>query len=130
MRTKGAKNIGLRKAKARAWNQFSLYIRRRDGFKCVTCGRTYPENQRGGIQGGHFVAGRHNSILFDERNCHAQCYGCNVMKRGAPTQYWLFMEQKYGRAVIDELIFLDSQTKQMKEADFQEIYEKYKKLNT
>lgn len=112
--------------KARAWDAFSKFIRTRDQHKCITCGRTYPEGTHGGIQAGHFVAGRHNSVLFDERNCHAQCYGCNVMKKGNTTEYWVFMENRYGRKVIDELRELDKQVKQMKAVDYEQVYLKYK----
>ena len=129
------KKVSLSKAKKKAWTIFSLYIRTRDAIlttgtkdscKCVTCGRIYPLKSLGGLQAGHFIAGRRNSIIFDERNCHAQCYGCNVMKRGNTTEYWLFMEKEYGRVVIDELLGLDKETKQFKVFELEEIAEKYK----
>jgi DNA repair exonuclease SbcCD ATPase subunit len=46
--------------------------------------------------------------LFDERNCHAQCYGCNVMKKGNMVKYYKFMLKQYGQKVIDELEELDT----------------------
>jgi hypothetical protein len=56
-----------------------------------------------GIQAGHFIDGRYNAILFDERGIHPQCMGCNVMLNGRKEEYFVFMEGKYGREVIDEL---------------------------
>lgn len=107
-----AKKGSLSAHKKKAWTAFSLFIRTRDCLKtansleqgsCVTCGRPYPLSGVGGLQAGHFIAGRGNSLLFDERNCHAQCYGCNMGRGGAYVEYFVFMEQNYGREVIEEL---------------------------
>lgn len=126
------KEPSLKKSKAKAWKAFSLYIRTRgsrDGMnKCITCGRVYPIKQIGGLQAGHFIQGRHVSILFDERNCHPQCYGCNVMKRGNMVEYYEFMLKTYGQGVINELKRLDRQVKIMKPFMYDEIAEKYKVL--
>ncbi len=129
----------LSKAKKKAWDSFSIYIRTRDAIKttntttnckCVTCNRILPLKGHGGLQAGHFIAGRHNAILFEETNVHAQCYGCNVMKKGNTTEYWLFMEKEYGRKEIDRLLALDKTTVQYKVYDFLELNEKFKKKLT
>lgn len=118
------KKTARAKAKQAAWKAFSEYIRARDG-RCVTC--TTGEAQ----QAGHFIDGRHNAVLFQERGVHGQCYHCNVGLKGNKIQYWLFMERTYGREVIDELITESQQTVQYKEFQFKEIEEKYKeKLKT
>jgi hypothetical protein len=131
------KKITLSKAKAKAWTAFSLYIRTRDSLKttgtptdclCVTCRRKYPTRKVGGIQAGHFVQGRHPGVLFDDRNCHGQCYGCNVMKYGNTLNYYDFMLETYGKEVIDELREKDRQITPMKVFMYQEIEEKYKDL--
>ena len=111
-------------AKKRAWKAFSLYIRMRDQ-RCVTCGVSEF------LQAGHFIVGRHNSVLFDERNCHAQCYGCNVGRKGNIVEYYPFMVTTYGQNVIDELKLLDKKLVQYKAQDYLDIEEKYKsKLDT
>jgi hypothetical protein len=126
----------LKPAKAKANKWFSLFIRTRDALittgtltrcLCVTCGRMYPIKQHGGLQAGHFIQGRHPSVLFDERNCHAQCYGCNVMKKGNMVKYYKFMLENYGQEVIDELEALDRQVKPMKVYMYLEIADTYKK---
>lgn len=113
--------------KKKAWTAFSKYIRNRyapDGNDiCVTCGRVYPTTA---LQAGHWLPNRHNSVLFDERNCHSQCYGCNVGKKGNPVAYFHFMEDRYGREVMAELEELDRTMVQFKAIDYQEIEEKYK----
>jgi len=98
--------------KKKAWREFSRYIRTRDCLKstgsaeagrCVTCGKIYPFAK---LQAGHFVPGRRNAGLFDERGVHAQCYACNVGLHGNWPEYLRFMELEYGQEVIDELIDL------------------------
>lgn len=92
--------------KKKAWELCSrairLEARESDGLvTCITCGVRLPWNR--GIQAGHFIDGRYNAILFDERGIHPQCMGCNVMLNGRKEEYFVFMEEKYGREVIDEL---------------------------
>lgn len=106
------------KAKLKAWQAFSEYIRSRDP-KCVTCGG--PSQQA-----GHFIDGRHNAVLFSEEGVHSQCYHCNVGLKGNKVEYWLFMEKRYGRPTIDKLIKESKQTIQYKIHDFVEIEQRYK----
>ena len=116
--------------KKKAWKEFSWYIRSKrsvNGFNsCCTCGQNYEVKR---LQAGHFTQGRHPSVLFDERNCHPQCYNCNINLKGNPRKYDAFMKRKYGQEVIDDLDAKDGQDSKMKWFDYQEIYDKYKKLN-
>jgi hypothetical protein len=125
----------LSKVKKKAWTEFSLYIRTRDALKttgdlerclCVTCGREYPTRGIGSVQAGHFIPGRGNSILFDERNCHGQCYGCNVGKNGAAVEYFVFMENTYGREVINELRFLKGRTRKYSVGELEIMAQEYR----
>ena len=125
------------KLKLQAWTLFSQWIRLRDADKqghvsCVTCGkRGYWEKD--GMQAGHFIAGRTLSILFDFRNCHVQCYGCNVGRNGAYVEYFIYMEDRYGRPVIDELRRKKWESKKYSVGDYQdlisELTEKIEVLN-
>lgn len=116
--------------KQKAWKEFSIYIRQRGSVgglaKCVSCGDFKPWREQ---QAGHFVPGRGNSVLFDERNTHVQCYVCNVRRHGNLLPYYDFMEEKYGKEIIAELRILAMQPKQMRHSDYEEIYTKYKQLN-
>jgi hypothetical protein len=108
-----AKKNSISYWKKQAWDQFSRFIRLRDRLEengyptefatCCTCKKVAPWRS---LQAGHFVAGRRNVILFDERNCHAQCYGCNCGRSGHVIEYYPFMIEKYGQEVIDELKYL------------------------
>ncbi len=68
--------------------------------ECVSCQRKMPWKQ---IQAGHFIDGRFNSILFDERGIHPQCGVCNVVYNGRKEEYFIYMERTWGREIIDEL---------------------------
>lgn len=134
------KKPSLSKAKQKAWAVFSLYIRTKGWVaykaihpeyngepvaQCVTCKRVFPIKQ---LHAGHFVPGRTNAILFDERGVHPQCYRCNIGEHGNPLNYWLFMEETYGRPVIDELMGQRNQTLKMKVWDYDELRDKYQEL--
>ena len=126
------------KAKKRTWEVFSKFIRMRDCLlstkmidwgKCFTCGKEFSIKN---LQAGHFIQGRHNAILFNEGNCHAQCYRCNVLLHGALVDYTIRMVDKYGITKVTELKVLDKQIKQftIPELDALKDYyiEKIKKL--
>jgi NAD-dependent dihydropyrimidine dehydrogenase PreA subunit len=110
-------------AKRHAWDAFSKYIRLRDELKgCFTCIVNKPWKE---MQAGHFLPGRHNSLLFDERNCHSQCYRCNVPLKGNMVEYYPKMLRLYGQEVIDELKVLDKQIVKLKVWQLIEIKEEY-----
>lgn len=125
------KKTGKQKAKEKAWAAFSRYIRTRDCLRfrnsldegvCVTCKREYPFKH---LQAGHFISGRGNAVLFDERIVYSQCSGCNVHLRGNYVEYFVFMEQEWGRDMIDEFRALKHQTKIYKEFDYLRIEQEY-----
>lgn len=127
-----AKRSSTKKAKDKAWKAFSIYIRTRDCLRftkdpdngiCVSCKRHYPFKQ---LQAGHFISGRGNSVLFDDRIVYSQCYGCNVGRSGAYVEYFVFMEEEWGRDKIDEFRALKADTKIYKEYDYIEIEERFK----
>ena len=66
---------------------------------CVTCGRKAQWNE--GMQAGHFIDGRYNSVIFYEKGVHVQCYACNIIYNGRKDEYFTFMERTYGRDEID-----------------------------
>ena len=96
-------------AKKQAWDAFSRYIRLRDCLKttktptagrCVTCNRSYPFTK---LQAGHWLPGRRNSVLFDERGVAAQCVGCNVWGRGQQAAFEEYMRREHGEEVMAEI---------------------------
>jgi hypothetical protein len=117
--------------KKKAWKEFSLWVRTRGADeaginKCVTCGAS---SHWKWLHAGHFIRGRLNSNLFDERGCWAQCYSCNVGRQGHVVVYYKFMLAKFGQEVIDELMRQNDQTHKWLPGELQSIWEKYKALN-
>jgi hypothetical protein len=128
------KRITTSQAKKKAWTAFSRYIRLRDAIRttgttthaaCCSCGKVYPAFGVGCVQAGHFIPGRRNAILFDERGVHAQCYICNVRFKGNWTGYYSFMLSRYGQAVIDDMIRKEKQIKQFMVHELLELADTY-----
>lgn len=130
------KKTERQKAKEQAWKAFSIYIRTRDCIRfsgspdtgiCVTCKRRYHFKQ---LQAGHFISGRGNAVLFDERLVYSQCIGCNgnppMGKGGNYVEYFVWMESEWGREKIDEFRALKATTKIYKTYDFLELEQKFK----
>lgn len=101
---------------------FSEFIRLRDSdergmCKCVTCPTVLPWKQ---IHNGHWISRARLSVRFDERNCHAQCCGCNTFKNGEPQKYFVWMENEYGREVVGEMMALSNKTVKLTPAWYEE----------
>lgn len=119
------------KARVKAWQIFSKYIRLRDCNKhikggmfapCWTCGviKHYSE-----LQAGHFVPGRGNAVLFDEEGVRSQCAGCNIWHHGNPSAYWEKMIDTVGVEKTREIANRRHQIKKYTLADYEEIIAKY-----
>jgi len=91
--------------KKKLWTVFSLYIRARDNYTCVTCGK---KGKGPGIHAGHYITKSVGglSLYFHEQNVHAQCYRCNIHLSGNWTAYREFILRTYGEEVDNELIQL------------------------
>ncbi len=125
----------LTQAKDKLWKVFSQYIRLRDALRttgtethglCISCEKHYPCFGVGCMQAGHFLPGRHASVIYDERGCQAQCYNCNVNLKGNWNKYYAGMEKLYGEKIIKELQSLDRETKQWKVFEIEELTISYK----
>lgn len=125
-----SKTYGL--AKKKAWMRFSRYIRLRDCSDqrtdwpyglCFTCEIT--TSFKGG-HAGHFISGRGNAVLFDEKGCHLQCGTCNVGYDGKQPTYTIKMIKRYGQAEVDRQIALRHKTIKFTQDDLEEIATKYK----
>lgn len=90
----------------RLWTLVSLYVRKRDGYRCVTCGAFGVS-----MDCGHY---RHNSernaslggneLWWDLRNLNCQCaFYCNRHRSGNLASYALYLEKKYGAGILQEL---------------------------
>ena len=93
-----SKKTDRQKAKAAAWKAFSEFIRLRDSdefgrLQCVTCQRSGPWRS---MDAGHFITRAKESTLFDERNVHGQCKGCNRFQGGKFLEHERAIERIHG----------------------------------
>jgi len=117
----------VKAAKAEAWRIFSRMIRMRDCLqatgdpgrgRCVTCGRPYDFKA---LQAGHWLTGRRNAVLFDERGVHGQCRTCNLWGQGEGPAYTEFMEKTYGKEVMAEIRAKNKEQRQFTEHELREM---------
>lgn len=122
----------MKTPRQKAWDLFSKYIRLKyadsNGYeKCISCGKIKHYKE---MQAGHWIAGRSNAILLEERGVYPQCYECNMGKQGNAAGYMEGMIDKFGEEealrLYRELYRLSKSTKQMKKSDWEEKIEEYK----
>lgn len=128
-KTKPTKNghDARRIAKARAWTQFSMFIRLRDSDEfgiatCCTCGARKRWRL---MDAGHYITTVKEATKFDENNVHAQCKGCNKWQGGRPAEYIPFIERKYGEGTAAKI--RDKSVRECKRTlfDYQTIEKNY-----
>jgi len=117
----------IKTLKRKAWEATSKFVRERDKYKCVTCGRKgnhcghYQRNsERKADLGG-------NELWYDLRNLNCQCVVCNNYESGNLANYALFLERKHGKGVLQELNKLYNKPKKWTPEELEEII---KKLST
>lgn len=96
----GKKPKSLTYYKKKLDQAFGRYIRARDNHTCYTCGLKMEPTKS---QCGHFVPRQYLSLRFDEINCHAQCYACNMLYNGQPSAYAQRLRHDYGDSIIETL---------------------------
>lgn len=106
------------KTKTRSWyvkkldTVFSQYIRLRNadhaGYAtCVTCGVSKPWKEQ---QCGHYESRGKYGTRWDEKNCHVQCYRCNVALKGNYPAYARYLVRTFGETILDELELRSNQS--------------------
>lgn len=88
--------------KRAAWRALSKYVRAVEP-NCVTCGGR-PDHaghfqyntERNQLLGG-------NALWYDRRNIHSQCIECNNYKSGNTIPYKVYMINRYGSEIIQEI---------------------------
>ena len=98
---------------------FSIFIRNRDGNKCVLC------NSTDRVQCGHLIKRGKMATRYDETNCHALCSSCNYKDNFEPWHYacWFIFENS--DIAYQALINKSRGIKQMKRIDYEGIIKKY-----
>lgn len=122
------KTTSLSKLKKKIDTVFSLYIRRRDGFKCVTCG--YQGFEKDGVmQAGHLFTRAANSTRWDPLNTSCQCRSCNFRHEFDWEPYRSWFVGVYGQESYDDLYRKHKTVKKFTKGQLLAMYEHYKNAN-
>jgi len=108
------------------WKEFSRYIRERDSWICFTCDKPARGSQ---MHAGHFVPRTYGATYFDEVNVNAQCYNCNIWKRGNAGEYAVRLIKKYGKDKIDDLVQRSRKIHKFTYEELENLYQHYRQLN-
>lgn len=112
--------------KRELWDLLRIYVRKRDGDACFSCGATGLEGRN--WQLGHlFNAGMSNILRFHPLNLHPQDMRCNIHLGGNGAAYASRFIEVYG---VDQLLYLDSikrEEMRWREPDIRELIEALKK---
>lgn len=126
LKSKVKKKPSISKLKKDLWAIVSPFIRNRDKFICITCGKT---GSGGQIHAGHFLpSGNCGALLrYHPRNIHAQCYFENINLGGNGAVYYTKMVNKYGQDYVNKLFDIKNQTTIKADTTFYlELIELYK----
>lgn len=99
---KKKKKAKISTLKKKLWAIFTLYIKMRDHWTCVTCGK-FAKGY--GMGGGHYIAKAAcgAEYYFHEKNVHAQCTYCNLTLEGNRPAYREFILRTYGKKTLADL---------------------------
>ena len=119
-RIKKPKKPSVAKLKKLAWKLFSIYIRSKDAdwngmVHCYTCSWYGPWRR---LQAGHFVPGRGNAILFEEKGVFPQCWVCNIRKHGNTLVYMDNLIRDFGKKRVN---YLRGKALEIKQFDVAEL---------
>jgi hypothetical protein len=102
---------------------FSLFIRERDKFKCICCGK---DRNTATIQCGHLFSRVSMSTRFSETNSAAQCSGCNLLHEYDFEPFRQAYIKKFGQKQYDLEYVKFKQTTKYSESDLRELIKYYK----
>lgn len=105
---------------------FSVYIRLRDCDRnwIVVCPLCWSKIPRKKSQNMHFVSRWVLKYRYDEDNCHAGCYRCNVILHWNYITYTRWMQNKYWIEKVDNMIN-DKWVYQLKTFELEEMIQEY-----
>ena len=105
---------------------FSMYIRKRDNYRCFTCGQLGGPKD-GIMQAGHLFSRVNYSTRWDELNTHCQCKSCNYTHEFNPHIYVNKFIDKYGLEKYQDLTFKHNQQFKISTPDLLVLTDYYKK---
>lgn len=108
VKAKIARKRAVKNAKNRAIDAFQMWVRYRDNWTCVVCGKHVDPEMPGAkneMHAGHYISRKYKSLLLDPQNVHAQCKDCNGRQNwvGMDPRYTKYMVNRYGEGILDYL---------------------------
>ena len=79
---------------------FSEFIRERDNWTCVKCGK---QAKGQGLHCSHIYSRRHQSVRFFSKNAKALCFSCHQWYGGNPVESGKWVESYLGGEALEEL---------------------------
>lgn len=128
IRKKRVKLPSIKSLKARAWKAFSLWVRKRgspdNGISnvCITCQKVRPISE---LHASHWIDGRSNKVLFDERIVWPQCASENLYLNGNKLHYTRWMQNKFGIEKCDEILRESKELIKLTRFDYLTLIQKY-----
>ena len=103
-----ARERALKNAKETAIDCFQMWVRYRDNWTCVVCGKHVDPDSPGAkkeMHAGHYISRKYKSLLLDPVNVHAQCRLCNGAQNweGMDPRYTQYMIRTYGPEILEYL---------------------------
>lgn len=136
---KTRKRVSSPKAlKTRLWREFSRYVRysaaNHEGYvHCVSCLKPFHWTE---VDAGHYYTNSErnqqfggNELWYSTENVNPQCRTCNsrhIHKETAKTNYSLFLEEKYGFGILQELYIRKQTPKRFTRDQLEALYQFFK----
>lgn len=125
----GQKKINIRALKTNVWEAMSKFVRG-DEKICASCGVSLSVEES---DLGHYRANSErnmslggNALWYYPKNLHKQCRKCNRYASGNLVGYTVFLENKYGYGVVQEIDNLYRTYKLWTVKELQDLLEYYK----
>ena len=125
---KKTKSPSKSKLRGKADSVFSTYIRLRDSdkhgmVKCPLCWARMFWKQ---AQNMHFIKRSCWLYRYNEDNCHAGCYRCNVVLNWNYIVYTRYMQNRYWIEAVDKMIANNKKlNKERSKEDYEKIIKEY-----
>lgn len=130
VKAKLARERALKNAKETAIDSFQMWVRYRDNWTCVVCGKHIDPDIPGAKQemhAGHYISRKYKSLLLDPKNVHAQCKDCNGRQNweGMDPRYTQYMIRRYGPEILDYLFQKQHEITKISHTDWLALAEKW-----
>ncbi len=106
---------------------FQVWIRWRDDFVCITCGKKvdpHCSDAKKLMHAGHYINRSEPWVKYDEENVNAQCRDCNGREHNRPGYKNLYatkLIEKYGEGVLERLQAKKNTYNKISTGEFEEL---------